>query len=44
VECYVFVAGCPIKHIADADHPIAGELIIAANLTATGKAPTVFID
>src|SRR5262245_40332398 len=33
---------CPIKHIADADHPsAAGELIIAANLTAASKGRTI---
>src|SRR3974390_1879069 len=32
---------CPIKHIAEADNPSTGELVIAPNLTATGKARTV---
>src|SRR5262245_56505271 len=32
---------CPIKHIADANHPSAGELIIAANLAAASKGRTV---
>src|SRR3974390_1169186 len=31
----------PIKHIAEADNPSTGELVIAPNLTATGKAGTV---
>ena len=32
---------CPIKHIAEAEHPSAGELIIAANLPAASKARIV---
>ena len=45
VECYSFAAAaCPVKHIAEADHPTAGPLIIAANLTATGKARIVVTD
>ena len=31
----------PIVHVAEAEHPIAGELIIAADLTATGNARAV---
>ena len=44
-DCSTFAVACPIEHIAEPDHPAgAGELIIAANLTATGKARTVSRD
>ena len=39
-----FTVARPIKHIADADHKSAAELVIAADLTATGKARTVSRD
>src|SRR5262245_22996746 len=37
-ESSIPMEACPIKHIAGAKHPAAGELIIAANLTAAIKA------
>src|SRR5262245_41422625 len=37
-ESSIPTQACPIKHVADADHPSARELIIAANLTAASKA------
>src|SRR5262245_16211754 len=40
-ESSILTQRCPIKHIADADHPSAGELIIAANLAAASKARTL---
>src|SRR4249920_2377673 len=41
-NCSTSVVACPIKHIAEADHPPgAGKLVIAANLTAPGKPRTV---
>src|SRR5262249_18452199 len=40
-NCSILMEACPIKHIADADYPSAGELISAANLTATRKARIV---
>ena len=44
VDCSTSFVARPIKHIAEADHPPAGELIIAADLTATSKAGTVCRD
>src|SRR5215510_12285176 len=43
-NCSILMEACPIKHIADADYPSAGELIIAANLTAASKARIVCRD
>src|SRR5262249_28114238 len=43
-ESFIPIQGCPIKHIAEANDPSAGELIIAANLTAAGKATVVCRD
>src|SRR5262245_24894845 len=43
-NCSILMEACPIKHIADADYPSAGELIIAANLTAASKASIVCRD
>src|SRR5262245_15282680 len=43
-EIMIPIHGCPIKHIAEADHPSAGELIIATNLTAASKATIVSRD
>src|SRR5262249_44041 len=43
-NCPILMEACPIKHIADADYPSAGELIIAANLSATRKARIVCRD
>src|ERR1039458_7497524 len=40
-ECPAFAVACVIKQFAGADHKSAAELIIAANLTAAGKARTV---
>src|SRR5262249_1155088 len=38
-ESSIPMEACPIKHIAEANHPAgAGPLIIAANLTAASKA------
>ena len=44
-DCSTSVVACPIEHIAEPYHPpAAGELIIAANLTANGKTRTVSRD
>ena len=43
-DCSTSVVACPIKHIPETDHPRAGELIIAANLTAASKARIVSRD
>src|SRR5208283_2722878 len=40
-ECPAFTVACVIKQFAEADHKSTAELIIAANLTATGKARTI---
>ena len=40
-ECSTFAVACVIKQFADADHKAAAELVIAADLTAPGKARTV---
>src|ERR1022692_1857099 len=37
-DCSAFIVACVIKQFAGADHKSAAELIIAANLTAAGKA------
>src|SRR5207342_1788327 len=37
VECPVSAVGCPIEHVAEADHPAAGKLIIAPDLAAADK-------
>ena len=41
VDCYIFVPVVPSNILRKPITHTAGELIIAANLTATGKAPTV---
>ena len=44
-DCSTPFVACPIEHIAEPDHPPgAGKLVIAANLTAPGKAGTVCRD
>ena len=36
-DCSAALVAGPIVHIADADHPSTGELIIATDLAAAGK-------
>ena len=43
-DCSTSIVARPIVHVAETEHPAAGELIIAADLTATGKARTVCRD
>src|SRR5262249_16028890 len=43
-NCSILMEACSIKHISDAHYPSAGQLIIAANLTATSKARIVCRD